>query len=162
MSKGNRAQKCLNWKNHAKHSLMLNYINSINPTLPAPFIFFILFLFCFVLFFFYEFCLRWRKGEKFFFILCSKSWRIYEAILCLWGHCLHRFFSLLKTIIRLKLTSIPTNSGYVQSFLWVNRKKENGKYCLESYHKFLIRFTKQRKKSLAAISPRYTKHSHQH
>ena len=160
MSKGNRAQKCLNWKNHAKHSLMLNYINSINPTLPAPFIFFILFLFCFV-FFMSSVCVEGR-GRSFFFILCSKSWRIYEAILCLWGHCLHKFFSLLKTIIRLKLTSIPANSGYVQSFLWVNRKKENGKYCLESYHKYLIRFTEQRKKSLAAISPRYTKHSHQH
>ena len=122
MSKGNRAQKCLNWKNHAKYSLMLNYINSINPTLPAPFIFFILFLFCFF-FFMSSFCIEGRE-RSFFFILCSKSWRIYEAILCLWGHCLHRFFSLLKTISRLKLTSIPANSGYVQSFLWVNRAKK--------------------------------------
>ena len=122
------------------------------------------FFFCFIylfIFFMSYFCVEGR-GRSFFFILCSKSWRIYEAILCLWGHCLHKFFSLLKTIIRLKLTSIPANSGYVQSFLWVNRKKENGKYCLESYHKYLIRFTEQRKKSLAAISPRYTKHSHQH
>ena len=122
------------------------------------------FFFCFIylfIFFMSYFCVEGR-GRSFFFILCSKSWRIYEAILCLWGHCLQKFFSLLKTIIRLKLTSIPTNSGYVQSFLWVDRKKENGEYCLESYHKYLIRFTEQRKKSLAAISPRYTKHSHQH
>ena len=124
MSKGNRAQKCLNWKNHAKHSLMLNYINSINPTLPAPFIFFILFLFCFVFFLFMSSVCVEGRGRSFFSILCSKSWRIYEAILCLWGHCLHRFFSLLKTISRLKLTSIPANSGYVQSFLWVNREKK--------------------------------------
>ena len=83
------------------------------------------FSFFFVLFFFFTsyFCVEGR-GRSFLFILCSKSWRIYEALLCLWGHCLHRFFSLLKTISRLKLTSIPANSGYVQSFLWVNRKKK--------------------------------------
>ena len=84
------------------------------------------FFFCVIyLFFFFMsyFCVEGR-GRSFFFILCSKSWRIYEAILCLWGHCLHRFFSLLKTISRLKLTSIPANSGYVQSFLWVNREKK--------------------------------------
>ena len=88
-------------------------------TLPAPFVFFSVFGF----FFMSYFCVEGR-GRSFFFILCSKSWRIYEAILCLWGHCLHRFFSLLKTISRLKLTSIPANSGYVQSFLWVNREKK--------------------------------------
>ena len=38
-----------------------------------------------------------QGGERiFFFILCSKSWIIYEAILCLWRHCLNRFFSLLR------------------------------------------------------------------
>ena len=142
---------------------MLNYRNYINISYSSCSFHIFNFFFVFFCFFFSMsyFCVEGR-GRSFFFILCSKSWRIYEAILCLWGHCLHKFFSLLKTIISLKLTSIPTNSGYVQSFLWVNRKKGNGKYCLESYHKYLIRFTEQRKKSLAAISPRYTKHSHQH
>ena len=125
---------------------MLNYIKYINISYSSC-------SFHIFHFFFHGLFLRWRKGEKSFFILCSKSWRIYEAILCLWGHCLHRFFSLLKTISRLKLTSIPANSGHVQSFLWVNKKKENDKYCLGSYYKCLIRFKEQRKKSLAAISP---------
>ena len=79
--------------------------------------------FVFVFFFTIYFCVEGR-GRSFLFILCSKSWRIYEALLCLWGHCLHRFFSLLKTISRLKLTSIPANSSYVQSFLWVNREEK--------------------------------------
>ena len=38
--------------------------------------------------------------------------------------CLNWFFSLLKTITWLKLTSILVNSTYVQSLLLVNRKRK--------------------------------------
>ena len=40
MNQRNREQNCLNWLNHAKWSLILNFINSTSPTFPAPFIFF--------------------------------------------------------------------------------------------------------------------------
>ena len=40
MSQRNREQNCLNWLNHTKWSLILNFINSTSPTFPAPFIFF--------------------------------------------------------------------------------------------------------------------------
>ena len=65
------------------------------------------------------------RARIFFLILCGKRWRVYEAIFCLWRHCLNRFYSLLKAaIIKLKLTSILINSSYVQSLLWVNRKRK--------------------------------------
>ena len=64
------------------------------------------------------------RGRIFFLMLCSSSWRVYEAIFCLCRHCPNRFYSLLKTINRLKLTSILSNSSNVQSLLWVNWKRK--------------------------------------
>ena len=117
--------------NHAKWILMLNDINLISPTPPASFI-----LFNFFKTFLHEKnfsvyqCETVRDHQQgrariFFLILCGKRWRVYEAIFCLWRHCLNRFYSLLKAaIIKLKLTSILINSSYVQSLLWVNRKRK--------------------------------------
>ena len=117
--------------NHAKWSLMLNYINSISPTLPAPFIFFKVFFICY-------FCenISWhinvkqkekinKEREEFlFFIPCNKRWRIYEVIVRLWRHCLERFFSQLKVIIKLKLTSNLASSNNIHSFWRVSGKRE--------------------------------------
>ena len=92
--------------------------------------------------------------EWLFFIPCSKSWRIYEAILRLWRHCLERFFSQLKVIINLKFGQQPCKYQQRPQFLASKWQKGNGKYCGGSYHKYLICFFKEhRKKSVAAISP---------
>ena len=132
MNQRNREQNCLNWLNHAKWSLILNFINSTSPTFPAPFIFFK----GFFMNYFWAKNISWhinvkqweninKEREEFlFFIPCSKSWRIYEAILRLWRHCLERFFSQLKAIIMLKLTSNPANGNNVHFFLRVSRKRE--------------------------------------
>ena len=106
-------------------------INSKSSTLPAPFIFFK--VFSLVIFgrkhiLAYQ-CEIERKINKereewLFFVSCSKSWRIYEAILSLWRHCLERFFSQLKVIIDLKLTSNLANTNNVHSFWRVSGKRE--------------------------------------
>ena len=42
----------------------------------------------------------------------------------------------MKANSRLKVDQHPRNSSYVQSLLWVNRKKGNGKYCVRTYGKY--------------------------
>ena len=115
---------------YVKLILMLNYINLISPTPPAPLILFSVFksFFCAKNILLYQ-CETVRKhqgrGRIFFLTLFSLSLRIYEAIFCLWRHCVNRFYSLLKAITRLELTSILANSSYVHIlFLWVNRKRK--------------------------------------
>ena len=130
MNQRNREQNCLNWLKHAKWSLILKLnISYFSCSIH-------LFQEFFFMNYFWAKNISWhinvkqweninKEREEFlFFIPCSKSWRIYEAILRLWRHCLERFFSQLKAIIMLKLTSNPANSNNVHFFLRVSRKRE--------------------------------------
>ena len=64
--------------------------------------------------------------EKYFFH--RKSWRIYEAVLCLW---IYQW---------VKIDQHPLKQRLRPKFVVTKWEKKNGKCCAGSYHKFLIRF----------------------
>ena len=65
------------------------------------------------------------RGRIFFH---RKSWRIYEAALCLWRYQW------------VKIDQHPRKQRLRPKFVVSKWEKKNGKCCAGSYHKFLIRF----------------------
>ena len=108
--------------NRTKWSLMLNYINSISPTLPAI----LSLLKSFLIKFFNQWFLRetssWYIDVKQCENINMEAVRIfflrYKVKV---GEFMKLFYPC--AISRLKLTTIPVNSSSVQSFSWVNSKR---------------------------------------
>ena len=133
---------------------MLNYIIYINISYSSCS--FHIFHFCFVLFcfFFSRVIFALKEGAEVFCSYCVVKVGEFMKLSLMPVRTLSpQVFLAIEDHQQVKIDQHPRKQR-LRSKLFVSKQgKENDIYCLGSYHKYLIRFKEQRKKSLAAISP---------